>query len=77
MAEVIALFDSKSVCWQSQELGKIDQGGGGTVARYIAEADVTTVDIGVPVIAMHAPWELVSKLDVYATYEAFVAFLNR
>ncbi|MBP1571064.1 MAG: aminopeptidase [Oscillospiraceae bacterium] len=77
MAEVIALFDEKGGCWQSQELGKIDQGGGGTVARYIAEADVTTVDIGVPVIAMHAPWELVSKLDVYATYEAFVAFLNR
>ena len=77
MAEVIGLFDSKDVCWQSQELGKIDQGGGGTVARFVAECDITTVDIGVPVISMHAPFEIVSKLDVYATYEAFSAFVNR
>lgn len=77
MAEMIALFDSKDVCWQSQELGKIDQGGGGTVARFVAECDITTVDIGVAVISMHAPFEIVSKLDVYATYEAFAAFVNR
>ena len=77
MAEVTNMLDAKGCFWQTGELGKVDQGGGGTVARYIAEADVTTVDIGVPVISMHAPWELVSKLDVYATYEAFVAFLNR
>ena len=77
MAEMISLFDSKGVCWQSQELGKIDQGGGGTVARFVAECDITTVDIGVAVMSMHAPFEIVSKLDVYATYEAFVAFLDR
>ena len=77
MAEVISLFDSKGVCWQSQELGKIDQGGGGTVARFVAECDITTVDIGVAVVSMHAPFEIVSKLDVYATYEAFAAFVNR
>ena len=77
MAEMISLFDSKGVCWQSQELGKIDQGGGGTVARFVAECDITTVDIGVAVVSMHAPFEIVSKLDVYATYEAFAAFLNR
>ena len=77
MAEMIALFDSKGVCWQSQELGKIDQGGGGTVARFVAECDITTVDIGVAVLSMHAPFEIVSKLDVYATYEAFAAFINR
>jgi len=77
MAEMIELFDSKGVCWQSQELGKIDQGGGGTVARFVAECDITTVDIGVAVVSMHAPFEIVSKLDVYATYEAFAAFLNR
>ena len=77
MAEMIGLFDSKGVCWQSQELGKIDQGGGGTVARFVAECDITTVDIGVAVISMHAPFEIVSKLDVYATYEAFAAFVNR
>ena len=77
MAEMISLFDEKGVCWQSQELGKIDQGGGGTVARFVAECDITTVDIGVAVVSMHAPFEIVSKLDVYATYEAFAAFVNR
>lgn len=77
MAEMIALFDSKGVCWQSQELGKIDQGGGGTVARFVAECDITTVDIGVAVVSMHSPFEIVSKLDVYSTYEAFSAFVNR
>ena len=77
MAEMIGLFDSKGVCWQSQELGKVDQGGGGTVARFVAECDITTVDIGVAVLSMHAPFEIVSKLDVFATYEAFAAFINR
>lgn len=77
MAEVIGLLDSKNVCWQTGELGKVDQGGGGTVARFIAECDVTTVDLGVPIVSMHSPFELASKLDIYATYEAFSAFLNR
>ncbi len=77
MAEIIGLLDSKNVCWQTGELGKVDQGGGGTVARFIAECDITTVDLGVPIISMHSPFELASKLDIYSTYEAFSAFLNR
>ena len=56
------------------ELGKVDAGGGGTVAKYVSSHDVDTVDIGVPVLAMHAPFEIVSKLDVYMTYKAFSAF---
>lgn len=76
VAEIIDLLDSKNICWQTGELGKVDQGGGGTVARFIAECDVTTVDIGVPIISMHSPFELASKLDIYSTYEAFYAFLN-
>ena len=52
-------------------------GGGGTVAKYISRKNVDTVDIGVPVLSMHAPFELVAKTDVYAAYTAFLAFLDR
>lgn len=51
-------------------------GGGGTVAKYIAKLNIDTVDLGVPVISMHAPYELVSKADVYSTYKAFAAFIK-
>lgn len=68
------LFDSNDVIWQTGELGKVDGGGGGTVALYIAGLDVDTVDLGVPVLSMHAPWEIVSKLDVYETYKAIQCF---
>ena len=60
--------------WQTGELGKVDCGGGGTVAKYIAMHNIETVDLGVPVISMHAPYEIVSKVDVYETYRAFCAF---
>ena len=62
--------------WQTAELGRVDAGGGGTVAQYIANLNIDTVDIGVPVISMHAPYEIVSKADVYTTHEAFVSFLK-
>lgn len=77
MAEVTNLLDSKGVFWQTGELGKVDQGGGGTVAKFVSQKNVDTVDVGVPVLSMHAPFELVAKTDVYATYKAFEAFLNR
>ena len=70
------LFAENGVVWQTAELGKVDAGGGGTVAKYIANHNIQTVDIGVPVISMHAPYEVVSKADVYSTYEAFVAFIK-
>jgi aspartyl aminopeptidase len=73
-AWVRELLDGKGVMWQLSELGKVDQGGGGTVAKYIADLDVDTIDIGVPVLSMHAPFELVAKLDVYAAYRAFSEF---
>ena len=69
------LFAEHGVIWQMAELGKVDAGGGGTVAMYISKHNVATVDLGVPVISMHAPYEVVSKGDVYSTYEAFLAFL--
>lgn len=70
------LFNENGVIWQTAELGKVDAGGGGTVAMFISKHNIETVDIGVPVISMHAPYEVVSKGDVYATYKAFVAFIK-
>ena len=70
------LFRENGVIWQTAELGKVDVGGGGTVAMYIANHNIETVDLGVPVISMHAPYELVSKADVYSTYKAFCAFIK-
>ena len=70
------LFAENNVIWQTAELGKVDAGGGGTVAMYIANHNIETVDLGVPVLSMHAPYEVVSKADVYSTYEAFVAFVK-
>lgn len=69
------LMDSKNVIWQTGELGKVDVGGGGTVAAYIANLDVDTIDMGVPVLSMHAPYEVISKLDLYMAYKAFSAFI--
>lgn len=74
MARVIAAMDGDGVYWQAGELGAVDQGGGGTIAKYVAQLDVDVVDLGVPILSMHAPFELASKLDVYNTYKAFRAF---
>ena len=70
------LFKENGVIWQTAELGKVDQGGGGTVAKYIAKHNIETVDLGVPVISMHAPYEVISKADLYSTHEAFCAFIK-
>lgn len=69
------VLDQADVVWQTGELGKVDAGGGGTVAAYIANLDIDTIDVGVPVLSMHAPFEVVAKLDVYMTYRAFAAFM--
>lgn len=77
-AEVVAyirkLFDEAGVVWQMAELGKVDAGGGGTVACYMAERDIDTIDAGVPVLSMHAPFETVSKLDCFMTFKGLKAF---
>lgn len=70
------ILDKAGVIWQTGELGKVDLGGGGTVAMYIANLGVDTVDLGVPVLSMHAPFEVVSKLDVYNTYLAVKALFE-
>ncbi len=70
MGHVRTTLDSANVKWQIATLGKVDQGGGGTVAAYMANRNIVTVDAGVPVLCMHAPMELVSKYDCYQTYLA-------
>jgi aspartyl aminopeptidase len=70
------IFDDNGVFWQTGELGAVDIGGGGTVAKYIANLGIDTVDVGVPVLSMHAPYELISKADVYALYQACLAFIK-
>lgn len=74
MGKVRRILDSANVSWQIGELGAVDEGGGGTVAKYIANLNVDVVDLGVPVLSMHAPYEIVAKTDVYSTYRACFEF---
>ena len=73
---VTRIFNNADVCWQMGELGAVDAGGGGTVAKYVANMDVDVVDVGVPVLSMHAPFEVISKLDVYMANKATAAFFK-
>jgi aspartyl aminopeptidase len=74
---VKTLLEENNVLWQTGELGKVDGGGGGTVAMLIANLDVDTIDVGVPVLSMHSPYEIVSKIDVYMAYKAFLTFFTK
>lgn len=76
MGYVTNLFDRENVAWQIGETGKVDAGGGGTVAKFVANRNIDVVDVGVPVLSMHAPFEVTSKMDIYHTYLAFKAFAN-
>lgn len=61
---------------KTSELGKVDQGGGGTIAQYVANLNMDVIDCGVPVLSMHAPFEVTAKSDVYMAYKSYVAFYN-
>ena len=74
VGQIRRIFDDAGVVWQMAELGKVDAGGGGTVACYMAERDIDTLDAGVPVLSMHSPFETVSKLDCFMTYKGIKAF---
>ncbi len=80
-AEVVGLvrriFNENGVLWQMAELGKVDAGGGGTVAKFMAERNIDTLDAGVPVLSMHAPYETVAKLDCYMTYKGMKAIFEK
>ncbi len=74
MAKVIGIMEDAGVLWQIGEIGAVDVGGGGTVAKFVANLNIDVVDLGVPILSMHSPFELSSKLDIYNTYKAFAAF---
>jgi len=76
MGEIRAMLEKNDILWQVGELGRVDLGGGGTIAKYIANMNVDTVDLGVPVLSMHAPFEIISKVDIYMAYRAFFSFFE-
>jgi len=77
VGEVRQILNENNIVWQVGELGKVDQGGGGTIAYILANDGAEVVDCGVPVLGMHSPNELISKADLYMTYKAYKAFMNR
>ncbi len=74
MGKVRKIFNDNNILWHTAELGKVDAGGGGTIAQFVANLGVDTIDCGVPMLSMHAPYEVVGKMDVYMSYKAFKAF---
>ena len=76
MGEIRAMLEKNGVKWQIGELGKVDIGGGGTIAKYVANMNVDVVDLGVAVLNMHAPMEVISKPDLYMAYKAFYGLFN-
>ena len=74
---IIMLYDENEVKFQLTEMGKIDIGGGGTIAYILAQYGMEVIDGGVAVLCMHAPWEVTSKADVYEAYRGYKAFLEQ
>ena len=74
MAKVVKILNEEKVNWQTGNLGKVDEGGGGTVAKFLAKHGCDVIDMGPGLLGMHAPYELSSKADVYSTYKAYKAF---
>lgn len=75
IAHLREILDRNEVAYQTSELGKVDQGGGGTIAYILAEYGMEVIDSGVAVLNMHAPWEIISKVDLYETYRGYQVFL--
>lgn len=76
IAEIRRIFNKADVVWQTAELGKVDQGGGGTIAYILANYGAEVIDCGVGVLNMHAPYEIISKVDIYEMYKGYKAFFN-
>lgn len=74
--DICKIMDDNDVVWQTGELGKVDQGGGGTIAQYVANLNMDVIDCGVPVLSMHSPFEVTAKTDIYMAYKSYVAFYN-
>lgn len=76
VSEITSILDKNGVVYQTSELGKVDQGGGGTIAMYVANLNMDVIDCGVPVLSMHSPFEITAKSDIYMAYKAYLAFYN-
>ena len=76
MGEVRKLFNDNGILWQAGELGKVDKGGGGTIAQFMANMGMDVIDCGVAVLSMHSPFEVTSKADIYMAYKAYRAFME-
>lgn len=76
VGEVRKLFNDNNIIWQSGELGKVDEGGGGTIAQYAANLGIDVLDCGIAVLSMHSPFEITSKVDLYTTYNAYKVFCS-
>jgi aspartyl aminopeptidase len=76
-ARIVHLFGENNIPWQTGELGKVDVGGGGTIAKYLANLGMDVIDCGVPVLSMHSPFEITSKIDLYYTYRAYKIFMEK
>ena len=76
VGEIRRIFNTNRVAWQMTEIGKVDEGGGGTVAKFLAVYGMDIIDCGVPVLSMHSPYEIASKVDIYEGFKAYLAFLS-
>jgi aspartyl aminopeptidase len=76
VAEIRKLLNKNKIPWQTAELGKVDNGGGGTVAKYFGRLGMEVIDLGPAVMSMHSPYEVTSKVDIYSAYLAYLAFLK-
>lgn len=77
IGELRKLFGDNGILWQSAELGKVDQGGGGTIAQFLANMGVDVIDCGVAILSMHSPFEVTSKIDIFISYKAYKAFYEQ
>jgi aspartyl aminopeptidase len=76
VAEILRIFDERGICWQSDELSKVDEGGGGTVAKFLAMHNMDVIDAGPALLGMHSPFEISSKADIHECYRAYLAFFR-
>ncbi len=76
VARICRVFEKNAVKWQCAELGRVDTGGGGTIACYLANLDIEVIDVGVPLLAMHSPYEIAGKFDIYMAYKGYKAFME-
>jgi aspartyl aminopeptidase len=74
--QVTRMLDKKEIPWQLNVLGKVDGGGGGTIANYLCNLNTDVIDSGVPILGLHSPFELISKVDLYAVCDAYRAFME-